>query len=1043
MKPRSNPFLVAAFVFVSAATLQAATLYWDGTDTTADADGGAGAWDTVTTNWDDAAAAGNSVAWPSVATGDDDAVFGGITGIVTVDAGGITVNDIAFNTANYEVTGGSLTLDGSLATPVINGAVNATVSANLVGTAGLTKSGNGTLTLSGDNSALSGTLTLATTTGVANAGIILSGANAGGGITQIDVNGSASPAPADGSFLGLADTSIGSGVTVNLSGQGGNSTPGTLRATSGTSTVSGPVNVLTSNTRISNFSGTSLTLAGVVTCTPASNGLYIRFGNSQGVTFTNPLNSWEGVTQVGEGSVYFYPGALPANTTVFLGGSNPAEFGTNGTFTRAIGNAAGQLNFGRASDGQRATGFSARGGDLSLNFGGAGADVVFAPVTTAASTTGTWASGASAVTVASATGIAVGMYVTGPGIRTDTRVSTISGTTVTLNRAATAAGAGAALSFITLAALDVSKVNSFTLVLNGANADSDLTLQNPLDLNGFNRFLQVNTNTTTLTGGLKNSAGSASARKTGNGTLIHDPGTAYVVSLAGFNTNAGTVELKSGTMTVTGSAPTSQPEASSGFIVSRGGTFRLNGGNVNATTGTYIFPAGNTGGGNSNFILDSGTFNGDGREVLNAYGAPGTTTLNGGLFICNGFKVTQNTGFLTLNGGTLRLNRLYGDGNTSTISFNGGILQAKQNNAGFIDANITNALVQSGGAVIDSNGFAITIPKVLTEDSGSTGGGLTKIGNGSLTLTAANTYTGPTLVNQGSLIVNANHSGATGAVTVGDGIGAAKSAILGGTGPIGSAITLDSDGTIAPGTSVGTLTAAANVSGNGTLLVEMDGAAADQLIVGGTLDISAMKLELSTINAPTENVYIIVNAASAITGAQFAAVNGTIPGYTVTYNYDDGVDTHNIALIGTPVANPFDYWATTTNGLAGGDAAATADPDNDGLDNAVEFVIGGQPNPANANANSSALAPTVSTTASNLVFTFRRTDLALTQPGVEIAAEYGSDLAGWTPATNGVGGVVIAVTSDIEPGVDQVQVSIPKALATGEKMFARLNVVIP
>jgi electron transfer flavoprotein alpha/beta subunit len=140
---------------------------------------------------------------------------------------------------------------------------------------------------------------------------------------------------------------------------------------------------------------------------------------------------------------------------------------------------------------------------------------------------------------------------------------------------------------------------------------------------------------------------------------------------------------------------------------------------------------------------------------------------------------------------------------------------------------------------------------------------------------------------------------------------------------------------------------------------------------------------------------------------------------------------------------PFDTWATTTNGLSGGDAAATADPDNDGLDNAVEFVIGGQPNPANPNANSSALAPTISTDANNLIFTYRRTDLALTQPGIGIAAEYGSDLVGWTPATQGVNGVTIVVTNDIEAGVDQVQVSIPKALATGAKMFARLNVVIP
>jgi hypothetical protein len=154
------------------------------------------------------------------------------------------------------------------------------------------------------------------------------------------------------------------------------------------------------------------------------------------------------------------------------------------------------------------------------------------------------------------------------------------------------------------------------------------------------------------------------------------------------------------------------------------------------------------------------------------------------------------------------------------------------------------------------------------------------------------------------------------------------------------------------------------------------------------------------------------------------------------------VDTHNIALVSVG-GSPFTTWATTTNGLAGIDAAATADPDNDGLDNLIEFVIGGQPNPANPNAESSGLAPTVSTDENNLIFTFRRTDLALTQPGIGIVVEYGSDLAGWLPATDGVNGVAITFNEEIEAGVDEILVFIPKALADDAKMFARLNVMIP
>ncbi|WP_035614059.1 hypothetical protein [Haloferula sp. BvORR071] len=136
---------------------------------------------------------------------------------------------------------------------------------------------------------------------------------------------------------------------------------------------------------------------------------------------------------------------------------------------------------------------------------------------------------------------------------------------------------------------------------------------------------------------------------------------------------------------------------------------------------------------------------------------------------------------------------------------------------------------------------------------------------------------------------------------------------------------------------------------------------------------------------------------------------------------------------------PYDTW-TSAKGLSGTDAAAAADPDHDGLSNAIEFVIGGEPNPANAGAESSALAPTITTTDTHLVFTFRRTDTALTQPGIAITAAYSSSLGGWTTAQNGVNGVTIVVTDDgFGAGVDKVEVSIPKTLANGSRIFARLN----
>ncbi|BEN70927.1 TPA: autotransporter outer membrane beta-barrel domain-containing protein [Serratia marcescens] len=81
-------------------------------------------------------------------------------------------------------------------------------------------------------------------------------------------------------------------------------------------------------------------------------------------------------------------------------------------------------------------------------------------------------------------------------------------------------------------------------------------------------------------------------------------------------------------------------------------------------------------------------------------------------------------------------------------------------------------------------------------------GGLTKQGIGTLVLTGTNTYSGPTLVNQGRLAVNGS---VTSAVSVQSG------GIVGGSGTVGS-LTARQGGTVAPGNSIGTLNVAGNVS---------------------------------------------------------------------------------------------------------------------------------------------------------------------------------------------------------------------------------------
>jgi fibronectin-binding autotransporter adhesin len=82
-------------------------------------------------------------------------------------------------------------------------------------------------------------------------------------------------------------------------------------------------------------------------------------------------------------------------------------------------------------------------------------------------------------------------------------------------------------------------------------------------------------------------------------------------------------------------------------------------------------------------------------------------------------------------------------------------------------------------------------------------GGLTKIGNGILTLTGSNASTGATTVNAGGLVVNGRVASN---VTVNGGV-------VSGIGSLGGLVT--NGGVLAPGNSIGTLTINGNFSQNG------------------------------------------------------------------------------------------------------------------------------------------------------------------------------------------------------------------------------------
>ncbi|HEU5072159.1 MAG TPA: LamG-like jellyroll fold domain-containing protein [Verrucomicrobiae bacterium] len=254
----------------------------------------------------------------------------------------------------------------------------------------------------------------------------------------------------------------------------------------------------------------------------------------------------------------------------------------------------------------------------------------------------------------------------------------------------------------------------------------------------------------------------------------------------------------------------------------------------------------------------------NGTGILNVSGS-GHVTSTGGIRIGN---TATADGTINLNGGTITTLRVETTGGLSTFNFNGGTLQAGANTTTFMQG-LGSANVLGGGAVIDSSTYTVSIAQALLD--GGAGGGLTKLGTGSLYLNGANTYTGLTAVNGGA---------------------------LGGTGVIAGSVNVANTGALAPGgaNAVGTLNIGGNLTVNGNLIVKLNKALAqsnDVANVTGTL-------------ANTGTGVLTVNniGTNAVTvGDRFVLFNKPLSGgAALTVIGGGAIWTNNLALDGSITA---------------------------------------------------------------------------------------------------------------------------------------------
>jgi autotransporter-associated beta strand protein len=521
------------------------------------------------------------------------------------------------------------------------------------------------------------------------------------------------------------------------------------------------------------------------------------------------------------------------------------------------------------------------------------------------------------------------------------------------------------------ASLTLSSLAIATEWSSPGNALGSLTFSgnasNHLDISGLGNVVTVGINTSgtgatangTLT--INNLDATSSITSTDNSTAVVLGGI-----LSGSGTVSGTMNLNGGTLGITTTGTGIGTTGSGGTSL-----LRLNGGTLKAGASSSSFISGLT----NAYVQGGGvTFNTGANSITVPQAllqAPSTSpTVNYGLAITTLTPSAGGSGYSMTSPPTVTFSTPAGG--TAATGF------AVVNTAG----QVTGIVVTSPGSgytngqtatitLSGSGGGTFTNPTATVDQSV---GGLTKIGNGTLTLTNANTYTGDTTVSVGTLLVN-NTTGSgtgTGAVNV------STVATLGGNGTIGGSTTISGDHT--PGLSAGiqTFTNSLAYAATSNLKWELNddvsaattgirGTDFDGVdVTGGTFAITpGATIDLSFGGAVNfldsfwgiNRNWLVADLGAGVTGDGGSDLftigsitggtnySGSLGSFTVTRPADvNGKNDVQLNWTAGVVMTPFESWmAANYPGIPDADNDPDDDPDKDGANNLSEFAFSGNP----------------------------------------------------------------------------------------------------
>jgi autotransporter-associated beta strand protein len=740
----------------------------------------------------------------------------GTLSAASIGTNGLSLQGSSTTTASFINTGGPLTGLGAIS---LGGSTNLTLST----TSALTSAGSVTIAGTGNSLTVSGltsagnTYTLLSGASLSNTGgVSLTGAAVGnqtivvGGSTTIgrttynfDQTATALQLAVTGTTYNMFWNGGSSGVwdytTANWQqdGTGSNilfvaSDNATLGTAAAIAVDAGGVSA--STVAVSNTSGSVDLTGGLLTATTITKsaaGAATIANNvtvAQGVSVSGGSLTNSGTLSITAGGLNVSDGAFSstAGVTVSAGGLNvsggSATLAAASSITGGIAVTGGTAALNAANTVSGAVAVSG-GGTLSLgNTAGAGSGSVsldggvLTSSLSGPTITNAIALGSGGGTVSGASPLTLSGPITGPGTLTKTGAGelTVSGSLgISATGVAVGVAAGSSLR------LTGSPIKFLSTTATGT-VDGTLTLDNATLVlrggtvsSGAGTIALVGSNT--ITGSTAFSTIATPISGTGSLVMAAQSSTTFV-TLSGNNSYSGgttlnyNVGMGSATAFGTGTMTPNRTDSNARINNVTGGLLALAN---NVTTGTgFVFSL------TGSPIQLTGTITGSGIVRASSSGVIDLTQQTA--------STMQNTGSIDMGGGgQVWTSNAANFGSNANILFSGtGATLIARGDTGSITQAIK--VGSTGNAAntnvnIDTNGYSMTLAGLIQNLNSGTGGGLTKAGSGTLTLTNANTYTGATTVSAGSLLVN----GALDALST---VTVASAAALGGSGTIGGSV---------------------------------------------------------------------------------------------------------------------------------------------------------------------------------------------------------------------------------------------------------------